>query len=184
MPVGLLTLRCSPCVKERVSSSNTIRHLGVAIALVLVCLATPAAEPVTAILYGPSPEIQRHLIELATPVVYQHVKYRAPGEKRDRKLLTGISGSIENSEVSAILDSVRIHDWWKHRSDPWRLFIHGDKRYARITMAAPKADECNEPMIWYSFRDSGKWVVFDGPGTPSLPVPRICEFLVPPADDP
>lgn len=138
----------------------------------------PAAGPVKALLYGPSEEIRRHLEELSGSIEYQQLAYRAPGEKRDRKLIVGVSGDIANSQVQALLDAVRIHDWWKFRTDPWRLFIHGDVRYARITLTDLANDRC--PMIWYVINDSGNWVVFDGPGTPS-DFPEICDApILPP----
>jgi hypothetical protein len=154
-------------------------HFGIAAVLGLICLAAPAAEPVTVILYGRSEEIQRHLKELPSSVAYQQIAYRVSGEKRGRKLLVGVSGGVSSTQVSPLLDAVRIQYWWKFQSDPWRLFVHGDLRYARITLASAIEGACNQPMIWYAFNDSGNWVVFDGPGTPS-DVPEICDIVVPP----
>jgi hypothetical protein len=139
-----------------------------------------ATEPVRVLLYGPSAEIQRHVDQLPLRVEYQRMHYQAQGMRHGRTLLIGVSGGIERSELSRVLEAVRIQEWWGAYADPWRIAIRGDARYARITVSNSTSNECNPPSIWYAVKDDGQWVVFYGPGTPSMPVPKPCEYVPPP----
>ena len=143
----------------------------------LPCANAAGSEPVSALLYGPSEEIRNLLDELPKSIVYQDVTYRAAGSKRGRRLLVGVSGGIESTELIAVLYAARIDDWTLGFSKPWRLYVHGNGSYSRITVK--DSNTCFPPTSWFLLKDKGQWVVFDGPGTPTYSPPQPCEFVPP-----
>jgi hypothetical protein len=146
--------------------------------LVVQCAQAAGAEPVNALLYGPSEGFRYRLDQLPKGVSFLKVSYTVPGSKRSRQLLVGVSGGIESSEVLSALYAARLHDWTFGRTQLWRLFVHGDASHARITVK--DHDTCFPPTSWFLFREGALWVLFDGPGTPTYVPPEPCEFIVPP----
>jgi hypothetical protein len=149
--------------------------------LVLPFSHVAGAEPVRALLYGPSEEVRGRLDVLPKEIRYLEVTYTVPGSKRGRKLLVGVSGGIDASEVLNALHAVRLHDWTFGRTKPWRLFVHGNTSHARITVK--DGDPCVPASSWFLLKDGARWVLFDGPGAPTYTPPAPCEFIVPPATE-
>ena len=157
-------------MRDKVSSPN--RHSrgaqlsrSVVIAATFACLpaASIADEPVQALLYGPSAGVESMLNELPRARRYELLSYRIFGTATARKLVVSFSGGLKSLDATAILRAIKIELQWDSFTDPWRLHIHGNDKYARVTIADKFSDTtCYSPRSWLLANIDDEWVVIDG----------------------
>jgi hypothetical protein len=135
------------------------------IAATFACLpaASIADEPVQVLLYGPNAGVESMLNELPRARSYELLNYRVSGTTTARKLMVSFSGGLKSLEAAAILRAIKIELQWDAFSDPWRLHIHGNDRYARVTISDRLSDTtCYSPRSWLLASIDQEWVVVDG----------------------
>src|SRR6185295_11363979 len=91
-----------------------------------------------------SDEVVRALKVLPHVRQYERIRYEPLSPGRAVVFVAARSGGISATAVAEVLKAIPLDSWWHSFSSPWRLAVHGDATYARVTVLS---GECGDAQL-------------------------------------